>query len=229
MYQAVLFDMDGVVVDTQDSVRAFWQQLAHEEDCALSHQDLEEHVYGHRADHTLRMLFPQIPLSRYHEVYQRLRCDQQSTTYQAISGVLGLLRQLHDAGIPLALVTGAQDWKMTEVLDQLGLAATFNVRVCADDVPVGKPDPACYLRAATCLSVDITRCIVFEDAVSGVTAAVSAGAACVAIAPRYRVPTALAAGALTSAHDFAAITFQSHDYILRVADKAQFPFRDGQG
>jgi HAD superfamily hydrolase (TIGR01509 family) len=229
MYQAVLFDMDGVVVDTQDSVRAFWQQLAHEEGCALSDQDLEEHVYGHRADHTLRMLFPQIPLNRYHGIYQRLRCDQQSTAYRAIPGVLGLLGQLRDAGIPLALVTGAQDWKVTEVLGQLGLAATFNVRVCADDVPAGKPDPACYLRSAKFLSADITRCIVFEDAVSGVTAAVTAGAACVAIAPRYRVPKALAAGALTSAHDFAAISFQSHDYILRVTDKAQFPFRSGQG
>jgi HAD superfamily hydrolase (TIGR01509 family) len=226
MYQAVLFDMDGVVVDTLDSVQEFWQRLAHEGGYSLSLADLEEHVYGHHADHTLRALFPQISPTRYDEVYRRLRHDQENIFYRPIPGVLRLLDQLREAEVPLALVTGAQSWKVAEVLSQLHLRATFNASVCADDVPTGKPDPTCYLHAAKCLSIDITRCLVFEDAVSGVAAAMAAGADCVAIVPPYRVNDVLAAGALTFTHDFTEIDFYSNNHVLRVADKARLQFQE---
>lgn len=228
MYQAVLFDMDGVVVDTQDSVRSFWQQLARDNGYSLRFDDLEQHVYGHRADHTLRILFPQIPATQHPEIYRRLRHDQENRTYWAIPGVQRLLKELREAGIPLALVTGAQDWKMVEVLDQLGLSGTFDVRICADDVPTGKPDPACYLHAAKRLDVDITKCVVFEDAISGVTAAATAGADCVAIVPQHRASQALAAGAITFARDFENVGFRRQDFTLHISEKAKLAFRDKQ-
>ncbi|MFD0476631.1 HAD family hydrolase [Nonomuraea thailandensis] len=64
MYQAVLFDMDGVIADTERSVTEFWQRLAADLGYLLRAEDLERHVYGHRADHTLRVLFPEVPPAR---------------------------------------------------------------------------------------------------------------------------------------------------------------------
>jgi HAD superfamily hydrolase (TIGR01509 family) len=217
MYDAVLFDMDGVVVDTQHSVQDFWQRLARSEGYSLSAGDLDQHVYGHRADHTLRRLFPQITPDRYGQVYALLRQDQQSLAYTAIPGVLRLLRQLTQAGVRLALVTGAQDWKVAEVLGQLDLTDAFDVQVSAEDVTAGKPDPAGYLQAAQRLGIDIASCLVFEDAISGVTSAVTAGADCVAIAPPQGADRVLAAGALTALGDFEDISFDAGDHVLRVA------------
>ncbi|MFI9555574.1 HAD family hydrolase [Nonomuraea endophytica] len=209
MYEAVLFDMDGVVVDTEQSVTEFWQRLARSEGYTLSGPELERHVFGHRADHTLRKLFPQIPRGRYDEVYRSLREDQESLRYQAVPGALRLLAELVAAGVPLALVTGAQDWKAAEVLAQLDLRDTFAVRICADDVSLGKPHPACYELAAERLGAAIRSCLVFEDAVSGVSAAVSAGAACVALAVPQRAGQVLGAGARTVVTDFGEVAFDA--------------------
>lgn len=228
MYQAALFDMDGVVADTEASVTDFWQRLAREHGRRLSPGDLEENVYGHRAEHTFKTLFPEIPTERYPEFYKRLREDQENMSYKAIPGVLEVLARLRGLGIPLALVTGAQDWKMAEVVRQLGLDKTFSVRICADDVTAGKPDPECYLQAARRLTADIARCVVFEDALSGVAAAVAAGAACVAITTQPRARQVRNAGAVVSTRDFTGVTVRRRDRTLRVADRAEFSFSEPQ-
>ncbi|MFC4117850.1 HAD family hydrolase [Nonomuraea zeae] len=224
MYEAVLFDMDGVVADTEQSVTEFWQRLAGDLGYLLGAEDLERHVYGHRADHTLRVLFPEIPASRHDEIYRQLRENQESLVYTAIPGVLSLLGALSQAGVPLALVTGAQDWKAAEVLRQLGLPAAFDVVICADDVPYGKPDPAGYLLAAERLSVGIGRCLVFEDAVSGVVSAVAAGAACVALATSRRAAQVLDAGATAVVPDFRDAAFDALTRTLRVDARTGFSF-----
>ena len=72
-------------------------------------------------------------------------------------------------------------WKVEEVSRQMALAGLFDVTLTAADVERGKPDPACYLAAAARLRVAPTECVVFEDAVSGVRAAVAAGMACVGV------------------------------------------------
>ncbi|MDH2426544.1 HAD family phosphatase [Sphaerisporangium sp. TRM90804] len=211
MYEAVLFDMDGVIVDTEHSVTEFWRQLAASEGFSLSTADLERHVYGNRADHTLRELFPRISPDRYGEIYGRLRRNQESLLYAAVPGVHTLLEGLGQAVVPVALVTGAQDWKAAAVLGQLGLTETFDTQICADDTALGKPHPACYLLAAERLCVDIERCLVFEDAVSGVTSAVAAGAACVGLAPPHRARQVLDAGALTVVRDFTEVVFDPRE------------------
>jgi HAD superfamily hydrolase (TIGR01509 family) len=224
VYEAVLFDMDGVIADTERSVTEFWQWLAADLGYLLRAEDLERHVYGHRADHTLRVLFPEVPPSAYSEIYQRLKENQESLVYTAIPGATALLGALGRAGVPLALVTGAQDWKAVEVLRQLALPSAFATVICADDVPRGKPDPAGYLLAAERLGVDIGRCLVFEDAVSGVTSAVAAGATCVALACARREAQVRAAGATAVVPDFRQAAFDATAATLRVDARTAFPF-----
>jgi HAD superfamily hydrolase (TIGR01509 family) len=227
-YQAVLFDMDGVVVDSERSVTEFWQDLARLEGYSLSGDDLEQHVYGRRAEHTLAELFPQISADRYDEVYARLKQNQQSLRYSAITGATTLLRHLRAADVPLALVTGAQPWKVTEVLGQLELTEIFQVLVNAEDVAAGKPDPAGYLLAAQRLAVPIGRCLVFEDAVSGVTSAVTAGATCVAVARPHRSAQVLHAGATTVVRDFEGVAFAVRERTLHINSTVEFSFSSTQ-
>lgn len=202
MVEAVLFDMDGVLVDTEQSVAAFWRELAADHGVTISAAELERHVFGRSAEHTLRALFPMLPPAGYPAVYQRMLVNNRSLRYSPIPGVLPLLGALRAAGVPVALVTGAQPTKAAEVLDQLDLAHDFDAVVHAEDVPAGKPDPAGYRLAARRLGVAAHRCLVFEDAVSGVTAAVAAGACCVALTTPARRPGVLAAGATATIRDF---------------------------
>ncbi|WP_053737801.1 HAD-IA family hydrolase [Nocardia sp. NRRL S-836] len=205
MFEAVLFDMDGVLVDTEASVADFWQDLARSHGFAISAEDLDRHVYGRSALHTLRELFPMLPPDRYDEVYDLMRVDNETLHYSTIPGVLPLLGSLRAAGTPTALVTGAEPYKATAVLKQLGLR--FDVTVTATDVEHGKPDPACYALAARRLGVPVERCVVFEDAVSGITSAVAAGATCVALAPPQRETDVREAGAAAVVRDFREVSF----------------------
>ena len=213
---AVLWDMDGVVVDTDHTVAAFWQALAGAEGFTISDEDLHHHVYGRHADHTLRVLFPAVPVERYPEIYERLREDNESLEYSDIPGAGKLLRQLRDSDVPLALVTGAQHYKVTAVLDQLDLTDVFDVHIRAEDVPAGKPDPACYRLAAERLGAEIGQCLVFEDALSGVASAVAAGATCVAIGPRWRAAELRTAGAVEVIPDFTTLEFSTPELTMRV-------------
>jgi HAD superfamily hydrolase (TIGR01509 family) len=222
VYQAVLFDMDGVVVDTDRSVADFWQEVAVDEGLSLSPADLASHVYGRSAEHTLRTLFPALPEHRYGEVYDRMRENNQRLRYSAIAGVLGLLGELSRAGVPLALVTGAEDWKAVEVLRQLDLTDLFWTEVRANDVRDGKPDPACYLLAARRLGVSIDACLVFEDADSGVAAAVASGATCIALAPERRRPRLLERGAATTVPDFSHVHYLPADGVLLAGQGSAF-------
>ena len=216
MYRAVLFDMDGVVVDTEQSVADFWQDLAASEGYSLTPDDLDRHVYGRSAVHTLRELFPRVSPNRYGEVFDRLRHNQENLRYTAIPGAAQLLRELRRCDVPLALVTGAQHWKVTAVLRQLEFDKIFRAVVHADDVTAGKPDPAGYLLAAERLTVDIAGCLVFEDAVSGVMSAVTAGASCIALAPEKRAEQVSRAGAMRVVRDLREVFFSVDDQVLRV-------------
>jgi HAD superfamily hydrolase (TIGR01509 family) len=222
VHHAVLFDMDGVLVDTDRPVAEFWRKLARSDGACLTEQDLRSHVYGRSARHTLRELFPRIPPERYGEILDRMRENDQHQRYTAITGVLDLVRELLACGVPLALVTGAEDWKVAEVLSQLGLSGAFRTEVRAGDVPNGKPDPECYRLAAERLDVDIHRCLVFEDAVSGVAAAVTAGATCVALVSERHRTQMLDLGAAVTVPDFSSVHYSPAEQLIHLRPDVAF-------
>ncbi|GHO70004.1 hydrolase [Ktedonobacter sp. SOSP1-52] len=207
-YEAILFDLDGVVVDTQLAVTTFWQQIAARYRCELTTEDLDRSVYGRRASETLEMLFAHLSGQQKDAILQELQAAEQQAVYQEVSGVGALLRALHAAQIPTALVTSGQRWKVETVLAQLGLAGLFAVQVSAEDMRRGKPDPEGYLRAAHLLKRPASSCIVFEDAPGGVQAARVAGALCIGVRPEALASPLLAAGARYVIPDFTMVTVQ---------------------
>jgi mannitol-1-/sugar-/sorbitol-6-phosphatase len=194
-YEAICFDMDGVIVDTQFTVTSFWQQLATEYALTLTQDDFDHHIYGCSASHTLETLFPLLSKLQQEEVHVKLEQYEQHAAYQEIPGAVALLWQLHAAHLPLALVTSAHRWKVERVLEQLGLEKIFTAQITAHDVTRGKPDPACYVRAAQALGKHPSRCLVFEDAKSGVQAARAAGMECCGVREASTARVLLDAGA----------------------------------
>jgi beta-phosphoglucomutase-like phosphatase (HAD superfamily) len=124
--------------------------------------------------------------------------------YEEIAGVKSLLPSLKAAGVKTALVTSGMGWKVEEISRQLSLVGLFDVIVTAADIERGKPDPACYLAAATKLRVAPNECVVFEDAVSGVRAAVAAGMVCVGVQVGRLADRFVTEGACHHVPDFTA-------------------------
>lgn len=208
-YEAILFDMDGVVIDTHDSVTEFWLALAVEHQLELSQADFQQHIYGCPMNHTFDMLFPHLDERQRQAIFARLEAYEVNLAYTEVPGVTALLQALKRHDIPTALVTSADWWKVRAVIDQLGLDGLFTTYVTSADIQQGKPHPEGYLLATQRLQKSPQHCLVFEDAVSGVKAAVAAGATCIGVRPHATAPALIEAGATYTIPDLTAVKLQA--------------------
>jgi HAD superfamily hydrolase (TIGR01509 family) len=207
-YQAILFDMDGVIVDTHQAVTDFWQRWSSKYHVELSQTDFQQHIYGCPANHTLDVLFSHLSSTERQAINTDMVTYEINQTYTAVKGVITFLRTLQAQNFPIALVTSGEHWKVNAVLTQLQLEHVFTATVTVADIPRGKPNPDCYLLAAQHLNKLPEQCIVFEDALSGVKAAIAAGALCIGVQPWDGKPL-LQAGARYVVPDFTVISLQA--------------------
>lgn len=180
-YEAVLFDMDGVLIDTHHAVTEFWRALAVEYHVDLSEEDFTRDIYGVPGAHTLDVLFPMIQGAARAQTFERMAVYEANQRYIPVAGVLALLAALKQHGIPAALVTSGERRKVVEVYKQLRLDGMFKGEVTAEEVARGKPDPEPYLKGAQIVGKVPEHCVVFEDSRSGIQAGVAAGALCVGV------------------------------------------------
>lgn len=204
-YGAVLFDMDGVVVDTVAAVADFWRQIAERYGIRLSEEELARHVHGRPVRETLDVLFPWLDEEERAKVHELNREYEATDEYVEIAGALDLLTSLKRLDVPTALVTSGDARRVAIVERELGLNGLFAARVTVEDVASGKPHPECYLLAADRLGVDPDDCLVFEDAVSGARAARAAGMDCVGIGSGEAAEALVDEGALAVVSDLSAI------------------------
>src|SRR5438094_1595158 len=108
IFEAVLFDMDGVVIDTEEAVTRFWLDLAERHALQLTPQDFSDRIYGRKALYTLEALFPPMDQRELDEFFANLEVYENDATYKPIPGVIDLLHALKRSGVSTALVTSAQ-------------------------------------------------------------------------------------------------------------------------
>jgi sugar-phosphatase len=204
-YKAILFDMDGVIVDTRHSVIAFWEALATTYRITLTSADFDQHIHGCPATYTLDTLFPRLSSQARRAFLTELASYEDGLSYTEVPGATTLLRTLRRHHIPTALVTSAEQRKVSEVLRQLGINGMFIVQVTAGDIQHGKPNPECYLQAARYLQQPPAACIVFEDAINGVKAAVAAGTLCIGVQAMSAASALRQAGAYAVVPDFTLV------------------------
>jgi HAD superfamily hydrolase (TIGR01509 family) len=183
VFRAVVFDMDGVVIDTRSPIEEFWHHHAARHHIRISPEVMEGKVHGCPARQTVAQVFEHLSEAEQAELLEACEVFENGMQYVAMRGVPALLKQLKAAGIATALVTSSLPPKVRKVQQILGLEAAFAAIITADLVPRGKPDPACYRLAAERLGVPPEACIAFEDAYSGVRAAAGAGMFTVGVGP----------------------------------------------
>lgn len=181
--QAVLFDMDGLLVDSEplwfETERAVMARMGG----TWTRAD-QEHLIGGALAHSVgymrsRAARPAPPEVVAHWLVDGMAALVRERGLPLKPGAAPLLAQIASAGLPTALVTSSERAIMKVALEVTGLA--FAATVCGADVSRSKPDPEPYLLAASLLGADPRRCVALDDSPAGVASAEAAGCAVVAV------------------------------------------------
>ncbi|MCE9613473.1 MAG: HAD family phosphatase [Lentisphaerae bacterium] len=186
---AILFDWDGVVVDSSRQHKAAWERMA-----ARDHLPLPD-------DHFARsfgMRNPQIIVDMFHWTTDPVEAQRladrkeaifreivQETGLEALPGIRRLLDDLFARDVPCAIASSTPRENLDCALDLLGLHDRFAHIVASEDVRIGKPDPEVFLKAAAGLGAEPRHCVVIEDAHVGIAAGKQAGMTVVAVATTH--------------------------------------------
>ena len=184
VYAAVIFDMDGVMVETGPQHFAAWRKLFAEMGRELSKEEFHD-IFGQRNQEILRQILgdelseAQVEeLGHKKEEYYRALLGEG---VEATPGFVPLLEALRANGFKIAVGTSAPQQNAELILDELGVRGQLDAVVTAEDVERGKPNPETFLFAAQRCNVEPRKCVVFEDAVAGIQAAKAAGMKCVGV------------------------------------------------
>jgi len=184
MLKGIIFDLDGVIVDSHAAHRQAWRQVLASLGHEVSEAELEFVVEGHKRDEILQHFLGDLDAEEVQrlgkvkdEFYRRAAHE-----VKLIPGVAEFISAAQAAGLGLAVATSAGRKRAEETLRDFGLIGNLGAVITGDEVQAGKPDPAVFERAAEGLGLAAEYLLVCEDAVAGVQAAKSAGMRCLGIA-----------------------------------------------
>jgi HAD superfamily hydrolase (TIGR01509 family) len=186
--KALLFDFDGLILDTETTEFLVWQKIYREHGQEMLPETWGQVIGGygisnfdgavHLAELVGNGLNPR-------ELHLRYRSESDALILQqpVLPGVVDYLDDAHRLGLRLAVASSSPHSWVDTHLARLGLAGRFDVIICSDDVPPGrtKPHPDLFQKALDALGIKADQAIVFEDSPNGVTAAQAAGLFVVAI------------------------------------------------
>lgn len=185
MIKAVIFDMDGVIIDSEPfHYKVFKKYIKNKFNLVISDEEYNtfigttnHHIYG-----TLQKKYNLVgDINSFIEEYEE-KCLEfllQATTERPIKGVDVLVRNIHQNKIKLALASSSSKKVINIVLNMFNLDQFFDAKVSGQEVEHSKPAPDIFLRAAELLNVSPEECLVFEDSRNGVAAAKAAGMKCI--------------------------------------------------
>jgi len=187
MIKAVIFDLDGVMVDSERVHIEAEKQTMLKYGVRISSEELRRYTGT-----TARFMFTEL-VEKYklNTTFEKIFSEKEEILFklmekdvQPTKGIIELLEKLKRENIKLAIASSSHKRLITYVLEKLNIVDLFDSIVSSEDVIYGKPNPEIFLRAANELNVNPVECSVIEDSKLGVEAAKSAGMKCVG----YRNP-----------------------------------------
>jgi beta-phosphoglucomutase len=176
--RAVLWDMDGTLIDSMPYHWLAWQDVLRQINRTVEHGVWNQTV-GMRNSEIIPLLFPDMTpeemayVDRAKEERYRARIEQDGI--ELLPGVAEWIQRFQIAGWKQAVASSAPPENVATIAHVLHLNGTFGALICGADVPRGKPDPDIFLAAAQRLNVEPQHCLVIEDASMGIEAAHRAG------------------------------------------------------
>ncbi len=176
---AVILDMDGVIVDSNPVHKIALKQFFRKYGFDFSEAELKEQIYGHTNRDWITMLFgrdiSEGQFLRYEEEKESLYRRLFEADIRPVRGLPEFLEDIRQNRVPCAIATSAPPTNVSYVLDKTNLGGYFTLILDETDISRGKPDPEIYLKTAAALKIKPNRCVVFEDSIAGIRAALGAG------------------------------------------------------
>lgn len=178
-FQAVLFDMDGVVVDNLPYHVDAWLLFCERKNIPLTREIFYQELNGMNSKDTFEWFYKR-EMSRaeievLEEEKELIYRDFYRDHINPAPGLLEFLQTLRSHGIKTALATSAGPGNIDFILDGLGIRDQFDAIIGGAEVRKGKPDPEIYVKAASLVGVESAQCWVIEDSLQGIAAGQSAG------------------------------------------------------
>ncbi len=212
MEYGLIFDMDGVVIDSNPYHKIAWGRFLKGKGIPCDDPFFDNVLSGRTGPTSLRIIFgddlPESLLEEYlrevDENYQNIL--RQTDEVYPIAGLYDFLSAVRSNGYRLALATSAPPLNIELGLEKLKLEGVFEVVVGKVDVVHGKPDPEVYLTTVERLGLPVENCIVFEDSKAGIQSALGAGMPVVGIASGHSREELLKEGVSLAVDDFTGLT-----------------------
>lgn len=191
--KALLFDLDGTLVDNMMVHHRAWQRKLRELGLDYSIERVKEEIHGVNLEILERLFGDRFTLAERRQIawdkeaaYRDIFADD----FQAniVAGALDFIRQAHTVGIPMAIGTAGPKENAEFVVENLGIGNLMGHLVHSGMVSRGKPDPEVFQQGADALGVPLTDCVIFEDSVTGAGAAKNAGCPVVVLTTTHAEP-----------------------------------------
>ena len=185
MIEALVFDFDGVIIDTETSDFQAWEEVFHSHGARLDRSLWSQFIgRGSGSFDVYGLLETEVgrPLDRDAiRAARRRRHMEMVEASPVLPGVLGLLCEAGEQGIPVGVASSSSRQWVTGHLARVGLLERFDSVLCREDVSSTKPDPEVYTKSVEALSAVPARTVAVEDSPNGIAAATAAGLFCVAV------------------------------------------------
>jgi HAD superfamily hydrolase (TIGR01509 family) len=204
LYQALLFDLDGTLAETDSLHLPTWVDVLHPYGIEVDEEFYRERISGRSNSKIVEDLLPALSTEEGRRLADAKEASfrERAGELEPLPGLLDFLREGQRSGLRLVLVTNAPEANVEAILLALELKEFFDEVVLSDEVGPVKPDPAPYRAALDRLNVLPEEALAFEDSTSGIASAVGAGIPTVGIASTQTPETLEGAGAFMVAEDF---------------------------
>lgn len=180
-FKAALFDLDGVLIDTEAQYDNYWGEIAKQ--FIPGHPEMVQEIKGTTLVYTLDKWFSGEREYLREKVTKMMDDFEAQMPFYPVMGAREYVAELRRRGVPMAVVTSSNRIKMGNVYRQYPeFTKTFDAILTSEDFKASKPDPDCYLKAAARLGFKPEECIVFEDSIKGLQSARAAGTYVVGLA-----------------------------------------------
>lgn len=211
-FKAALFDLDGVVFDTEPQYSVFWGGICRQ--YHPEHPGLEHEIKGQTLTQIYDRWFSGPLLSEQESITSRLNDYEQQMSYEYIAGFEALIANLRSYGVMTAVVTSSNIPKMESVYrQQPEFTSLFDAILTSEDFDRSKPDPDCYQKAAQRLGAKSDECIVFEDSFNGLRAGRAARMAVVGLTTTNPMEAIKSLSDL-QLKDYEGVTFEQLETLL---------------
>ncbi len=204
MYQALLFDLDGTLAETDSLHLPTWLDVLRPHGIEVDEAFYKENISGRSNSKVVEDLLPDLPAEDGQDLADAKESSfrERAHELEPLPGLVDYLEEVRRRGLATALVTNAPQENVEAVLLALELGDFFAELILSDDVGAVKPDPAPYEAALEKLGVSPGEALAFEDSTSGIASSVGAGIPTVGITSTQEPEKLREAGAFATAGDF---------------------------